>query len=338
MSKEIKQKKNRDRYQEATDRIIALMEEGTVPWRKPWDNNKTGFSLPHNGGSKRQYRGLNAALLMCHPDYVQTGDGRFYTFNQIKENGWSLEKGTKGTKVYFFKKIEVDNDDPEANEDKKVIPFLKDYPVWHASQIKGCPEYKPEITKQTDFQKNMRVQVTLEASGADIRTGGVRAFYQPAGDFIQIPPVQAFSSEASHASTALHELAHWTGHESRLDRQFGLKGDEDYAREELRAELASVFLCGELGINPEMEQHASYLDNWLAVLKEDKFEIFRAASDAQRITDFVMDFVPELKTDAELADEADLPPHLKKEMGIEEGIKDEIPFDVNQPTFVRGPM
>lgn len=333
-----KKKKQKDRYQEATDRIIAMMEEGTPPWRKPWDENKAGFSLPHNGGSKRHYRGLNAALLMCHPDYVMTGDPRFYTFNQIKEKDWSLEKGTKGTKVYFFKKLEVENDDQDSDENKKVIPFLKDYPVWHSSQIKGCPEYQPEIIPQSDFQKNMRVQVTLEASGADIRTGGTRAYYQPSQDYIQLPPEQSFSSEAGWASTAMHELAHWTGHESRLDRKFGLKGDENYAREELRAELASVFLCGELGISPELEQHASYLDNWLSKLKEDKFEIFRAASDAQKIPDFIMDFVPELKTDAELADDADLPPHMRKELGIEEGIAEEVPFDINQPTFVRGPM
>jgi antirestriction protein ArdC len=330
-------KPKRDRFQEATDRIIKLMEEGTVPWRKPWDENKAGFNLPQNGGSKRPYRSINSALLMCHPNFVETGDPRFYTFNQIKENGWSLDKGTKGTKVYFFKKLEIENDDQDASEDKKVIPFLKDYAVWHASQIKGCPEYQPEIIGQTDWQKNMRVQATLEASGADIRTGGVRAFYQPAGDFIQMPPVQAFTNEEGHASTALHELAHWTGHESRLDRKFGLKGDENYAREELRAELASVFLCGELGINPELEQHASYLDNWLSVLKKDKHEIFRAASDAQKITDFVMDFAPELKTDAELANDADLPPHLRKEMGIEEGIADEIPFVASQPVY-GGPM
>jgi len=335
----MKKDKKRDRFQEATDRIIALMEEGTVPWRKPWDEQKAGFSLPMNGGSKRNYRGLNAALLMCHPDYVMTGDPRFYTFNQIKENGWSLEKGTKGTKVYFFKKLEIENDDPNDDEDKKVIPFLKDYAVWHASQIKGCPEYKPEIIGQTDWQKNMRVQATLEASGVDIRIGGIRAFYQPSGDFIQLPPEQSFSSQEGWASTALHELSHWTGHESRLDRKFGFnKGDKDYAREELRAELASVFLCSELGISPELEQHASYLDNWLSKLKEDKFEIFRAASDAQRITDFVMDFVPELKSDAELADEADLPPHMRKEMGIEDDSIEEPPFDIHQPTFVRGPM
>jgi len=330
-------KPKRDRFQEATDRIIALMEDGNTPWRKPWDENKAGFNLPQNGGSKRPYRSINSALLMCHPSFVETGDPRFFTFNQIKENGWSLEKGTKGTKVYFFKKLELDNEDPEAKEDKKVIPFLRDYPLWHASQIKGCPEYTPRELKQQDWQKPLRVKATLDASGADIKIGGIRAYYQPSDDHIQLPPEQSFSNEEGWASTALHELGHWTGHESRLDRQFGLKGDEAYAREELRAELASVFLCGELGISPELEQHASYLDNWLSVLKEDKHEIFRAASDAQKISDFVMDYVPELKTGAELAEEADLPPHMRKEMGIEEGISDECPFIVNQPVY-GGPM
>ena len=298
----MKKRKQRDRHQEATDRIIALMEKGTAPWRQPWDDNKAGILLPQNGETKRHYRGVNSTVLMCHPDYEKTGDPRFYTFNQIKNNGWRLAKGTKGTKIYLYKPIEVENDEDDAEEGKKVIPLLKDFSVWHASQINGVPDYSPQKIEQPDFHPSEKVKGILNASEADVRIGGIRAFYQPAGDFIQLPPEQAFSSEEAYASTVLHELAHWTGHKSRLDRKFGVKGKEEYAREELRAELASVFLCAELGFAADLEQHASYLNSWIARLKHDKFEIFRASSDAQRITDYILDFVPQNKKNTELAD------------------------------------
>lgn len=294
------QRKKRDKYQEATDRMVALMEQGTVPWRRPWDENKAGIGLPMNGETKRCYRGVNLTHLMCNKGYLETGDPRFFTFNQIKNNGWSLDKGTKGTKVYFYKTIEIDTEEAAAEEDKKVIPFLKDFAVWHASQINGCPEYVPQKIEQPDWQASELVKKILEASGADIRIGGITAFYSPTFDYIQLPPEQAFVSEEGYASTALHELAHWTGHESRLNRPFGSQRTAKYAREELRAELASVFLCGELGINYELEQHASYLSSWVSNLKNDKCEIFRASSDAQRITDYIMDKISDVvvKNDA----------------------------------------
>lgn len=326
-------KKKRDIKQEATDLIVKQIEEGTVPWRKPWNDGLAGFSLPRNGGSNRPYRNLNTIILMGHPGYIETGDPRFYTFNQVQTNNWKVIKGSKSVHAYFFKKIEVDNEEPkEGEEDKKKIPMLKTYPLFHASQIEGCPEYKPDTVPQPEWQKPLRVKAMLDASGANIGIGGNRAFYDPVRDRIQLPPESAFQNELGWSSTALHESAHWTGHKDRLDRQFGKFGDTQYAREELRAELASVFLSMELGIEPDFSQHASYVENWAEILKEDKNEIFKAASDAQKISDYMMQYAPELSTEAELAAAAGMPEHLMEELGIDNSVVTP-PFDVSAPVY-----
>jgi antirestriction protein ArdC len=141
------------------------------------------------------------------------------------------------------------------------------------------------------------IETLLTNSRAVIRHGGPRAFYSPATDHIQLPPKEAFARAAGYYSTALHELGHWTGgREDRVPRNLkGKFGSENYAREELRAEMASAFLCAALGTVNEIEENASYIASWLQVLKEDKHEIFRAASDAQKITEYCLQFSPKHK-------------------------------------------
>ena len=160
---------------------------------------------------------------------------------------------------------------------------MRGIPPYPAPDITNAPRARPEAA-----------DIILKASTANITIGGDRAFYSPTGDFISLPPENAFRSPPEWATTALHELSHWTGHKSRLNRDLAHRfGSAAYAMEELRAELASAFLAGELGIPADIPQHASYIDNWLKPLKEDKREIFRAAADAQRIVDLILDFHPD---------------------------------------------
>ena len=186
--------------------------------------------------------------------------------------------------------------------------MLKAFPVFHASQFDGIPaRIKPTVI-EAPWTMPEAAGIILANSGAVIREGGNRAFYSPGTDHIQLPPTASYRSAKDAAATALHELAHWTGHPKRLNRDLsGRFGSGAYAQEELRAELASVFTGSTLGIPTEIANHASYIAAWVKALKDDKREIFRAAADAQRITDMQLGFHPDyaakMKADAELADD-----------------------------------
>ncbi len=164
--------------------------------------------------------------------------------------------------------------------------------MFNAEQIDGLPaDFYAKPTQPLPLTERVEgAEAFIRRTGADIRHGGNMAFYAPGPDRIQLPPFEAFRSVEAYYATALHELTHWTRHESRLDRDFGRKrfGDEGYAREELVAELGAAFLCADLGIEGEArEDHAAYLASWLKVLKEDKRAIFQAAAHAQRAADFL---------------------------------------------------
>jgi len=173
--------------------------------------------------------------------------------------------------------------------------LLRAYTVFHASQIDGLPPYEPPTVDGNEFTPIEEAEALLKNSGAEIHHGGPKAFYSPSSDHIQLPPKEAFAEPTGYYGTALHELSHWTGgKETRVPRNMkGRFGSETYAREELRAEIGSAFICTEVGIPSDVEENASYIASWLKVLKEDKHEIFRAASDAQKIADFCLAFTPE---------------------------------------------
>lgn len=207
-----------------------------------------------------------------------------------------MRKGEKSTTIYFFKRIAVSEDGvddaPEDPTQAKVIPILRSFRVFHASQIEGIPPYQEPDRGGDTFESFPAAETLLTNSGATIRHGGPKAFYAPQTDHIQLPVKEAFSNPEAYYTTALHELGHWTGgREDRVPRNMkGRFGSDSYAREELRAELASAFLSAELGIRHELQSHADYIASWLEVLKQDNHEIFRAASDAQKIADFCLAF------------------------------------------------
>jgi antirestriction protein ArdC len=166
--------------------------------------------------------------------------------------------------------------------------------VFHASQIDGIPAFVAPTVEQAPWRRPKAAEVILRNSAAVVRYGGERAFYSPGTDHIQLPPDHAFIGPAEWAATLLHELSHWSGHSSRLNRDLKNRfGSEAYAAEERRAELSSVFIGAEVGLPCDIPNHASYLASWITALKADKREIFRAASDAQKIADYVLAFHPE---------------------------------------------
>ncbi len=288
----------RDLYQEVTDKLIAAIEAGTAPWQRPWQN-VAAAGLPMNGTTQRTYNGVNALLLMMTAQSEGYSDNRWYTFKQANELGAQVKKGSKSTPVYFFKMLNAKGEALEEGgaadgEQPRQIPFLTEYRVFHASQIEGIEPMAPPVRSWTPLQA---VQQLAERMQPDIRYGGNRAFYAPGPgrDFIQMPPEGAFPSPEAFAGTLAHELGHWTGAEHRLNRKFGTWGTDAYAQEELRAEICSALLCAELSIATPMDNHAAYVGAWLKKLREDKFEIFRAAKDARKMVDFLtgrMDLSP----------------------------------------------
>ena len=287
---------HRDHYQEVTDRIVAALEAGTKPWQQPWmAGTAAGPLAPVNPTTGRRYHGINT-LVLAMTSFALGGDPRFCSYKQAADRGWQVRRGERGTTVFFFKRMEVEDRDapPKAEERWKRIPLLRAYTVFHGSQLEGIPPYAAPTPAEAPWRRPEAADVILRNSGAVIRTGGDRAFYSIATDTIHLPSEGGFRSPQQWASVALHEAAHWTGAPQRLNRALRNRfGTERYAQEELRAELASAFLGAELGLPCDLPGHASYIASWLGALRQDRREIFRAAADAQRIADYLLAFHPD---------------------------------------------
>lgn len=272
----------RDIYQEVTDRIIAALEQGSVPWLRPWRDDKSGSALePYNAATGRPYNGINLLVLGTMP-YADLG---WITYKQAQELGGQVRKGEKGTGVIFWK---FDRVKEEGSDKAKVVPFARMYTVFNVSQCDGIDTAKLKrpvapVAGSTDMN------ALATRAGATIRHGGNKAFYTTNGDFVQIPSIEAFKNQDHYQATLAHELTHWTGNEKRCAREFGKRfGDQAYAFEELVAEIGSAFLCARHGIALESLQHPQYVANWLEVLKGDKRAIFTASSKAKQAAEFLM--------------------------------------------------
>src|SRR3954454_13010469 len=296
----------RDLCAEVTAQIVAALEAGTPPWRRPWDENKAGGPMgAHNATTGIRYRGMNTMMLGMSPLAFVSGDPRWATYKQAAGRGWQVRKGSRGTPAFFYKRIEVEERDGVSEDGRKVLPLLRAFTLFHASQIDGIPPYVAPSVEQAPWREPDASATIARNSGATIRTGGDRAFYSPGTDHVQLPPVFAFRSPAAYASVVLHELGHWTGTKDRLDRALsGRFGSHRYAREELRAELAQVMICAELGIDDcDFTNGAAYIADWLKSLRDDKREVFRAAADAQRIADYLLAFHPAYRADSRHAED-----------------------------------
>ncbi len=298
----------RDHYQELTDKIIAALEAGTAPWRRPWDKTACGgATAPVNAATGHRYRGINLFVLGMSPLAFASNDSRWCSYRQAAARGWQVRKGEKATPVYFYKPIEIEDKTTDGGRETRRIPILRTFSVFHASQIDGIPALGPAVATKAVAERIEDVEIIVQASGVPVRIGGDRAFYSPTFDFVQIPPDEAFHSPELRGATLFHELAHATGHVSRLNRDLsGGFGTMSYAKEELRAELASYAIGSMMGLPCDVPNHASYLQSWVDVLKQDRREIFHAAAEAQRIADYILGFHPDYaEKTADAADDDD---------------------------------
>jgi antirestriction protein ArdC len=283
-----------DVHTRVTSGIVEQLERGVRPWHKPWNTEHAAGRitrpLRHNG---QPYKGINILMLWASAESQGFSNPFWLTFQQVHELGGFVRKGEHGSPVVFantFKKKETGEDGSEIEQE---IPFLKEYTVFNAAQVEGLPGYFYELAKAIETKPLARIEQAEQFfanTKAEVRYGGNRAYYALEADYVRMPPFETFRDAESHTATLAHELTHWTRHASRLNRDLGRKkwGDDGYAMEELVAELGSAFLCADLSITPEVrEDHASYIDSWLKVLKSDNRAVFSAASLASQAVDFL---------------------------------------------------
>jgi antirestriction protein ArdC len=272
--------------QTITDKIITIMESGAAHGGPRWTQSQ-GHGLPRNAKTGDLYRGVNVLLLWSEAAERGYSSNLWLTYKQAEGMGAQVRKGEKSVMCVFFDKVKkVAQDDQEET----FYPMAKPFWLFNAAQIDGLPESLTTPAETRAFNPVSEAEQVLASTGARIRHGFDGAFYMPGRDEICLPDKGRFTSEPNYYATALHELGHWTGHESRLNRTFGKRfGDDAYAMEELVAELSAAFSMGYLEmVDGTIEKHASYLDSWIKCLKADKGAIFTAASQAAKASDFVM--------------------------------------------------
>ncbi|APG86717.1 antirestriction protein (plasmid) [Sinorhizobium americanum CCGM7] len=278
----------KDTYQRITDAIIEQLEAGTKPWIRPWRGNSRGSLVPRRATGEA-YRGINVLMLWLASELAGYEESTWMTYRQAQDLGGQVRKGEKGSLVVKYGTFTPKE---REDDDERAIPYLKGYTAFNVEQIENLPDqfYRPvEELPETPVPHLETVETFVRKTGAAITYGGTTACYRPALDDILMPDRERFDSEVHLYSTLLHELAHFSGAKHRLDRDLsGRFGSEAYAMEELVAELSAAFLCAELGVaHDPCGNTATYLQSWVAVLKNDPRAIITAAAKAQAAADFL---------------------------------------------------
>lgn len=302
-----------DLYQDITDKIIAELAAGRVPWVQPWSAARAPLDMPHNASTRSRYSGINIVILWDAVVSHGFSTNAFLTFRQALAAGGNVRKGERGTTVVYAKPFTPAEEKRRAAAEGREagrVPMLKRFTVFNTDQCEGLPA---EIcTPAAPVPEGLilpAAEALIKATRADFRIGGDQAFYAPGFDYVQVPRPDAYFEPVNWHRTAFHELGHWTGHPSRLGRdQKGRFGSTEYGREELVAEMAGAFVCASLGIAPTV-RHADYLGSWLAIIREDKRAIVRAASAASKAADFILGYregaeLEAAEADAEIVDPA----------------------------------
>ena len=273
-----------DVYQIVTDRIVRLLESGTVPWHQPW---KGGNQWPQNLVSRKTYRGINLFLLNA----ASYPSPFWLTFKQVKMLGGRVKKGEQSFPVVFWKIFKE-----EGDQNDRRVPFLRYHSVFNVVQCEGITAPVIPALEPNSFQAIEKCeQVVMDMpKRPEIKHAGDRACYSPSLDTVSMPEARLFDSSEKYYSTLFHELTHATGHVSRLSRKEITDpirfGSDPYSREELVGEMGAAFLCGQCDIGHHtIDQSASYIQSWLGKLKEDRKLVVHAAAQAQKACDFILD-------------------------------------------------
>ena len=271
-------------YDRITDRITALLEQGTVPWHKPW-KSRTG--LPRNLVTGKPYRGINVFLLLA----AGYESPHWLTFRQVSELGGTVRKNEKSCPVVFWKQLKIE--DKEAEGHLKKIPLLRYYNVFNVAQCDGLKTDERAMPVFINGTCRPDAIVANMPQPPPVKHGKKDAYYSPLEDCVGMPFWERFDTEEGYFATLFHELVHSTGHESRLKRSTLAEssgfGSDPYCKEELIAEMGAAFLCGQAEIGERtINNSAAYIKGWLSKLREDKTFIVQAAAQAQKAADFIL--------------------------------------------------
>ena len=274
-------------YNVITDRIIAKLESGVIPWKKPWKSAR----WPRNLVTGIKYRGINVFML----NMAYYTSSKWLTFKQVTALGGTVKRGERATPVVYWNWINSKDEDAKDEERKA---FLKYYSVFNLEQCEGLEKYKEEAEENFEGEPSPACKTVVEEYLSREKTLRLehklnQAFYNPVEDIVNMPSLGRFSKSEEYSATLFHELVHSTGHASRLDRGL-LKpgnsfGSAEYSKEELVAELGSAFLCGHTGIDPiTLENSAAYIQGWLEALRKDKKLLVAAGGKAQQAVDYLL--------------------------------------------------
>jgi antirestriction protein ArdC len=275
--------------QEISQQIVDALKSGdTLPWRKPWLNDPNA-GLPTNAVSANRYSGVNPILLEISRMRQGFQSKWWATYRQIQQLGANVNGGEKGTRITFFKSITVKKQKTTGEEREKTIPLLRTYYVFNIEQTNGLDHFRVGSGDcTTDIGDcHDEAEAMIDATGADIRYGGNRAFYAPATDHIQLPLRSQFPDVNDFYGTATHELVHWSGATNRLNRS-----ELSYGFEELVAEIGACYTCCEVGIpaSDDLSGVTSYVQSWLRSMQNDPGFIFKASSHASKAADCLLSF------------------------------------------------
>jgi len=248
--------------------------------------------MPHNACTGRAYTGINILILWAAVVDRNYASQAWLTYRQAAAAGGNVRKGEHGTTVCYADRFTPKDEEQRARDEgreTRQVAFLKRFTVFNVEQCEGLPECVTAVAEPPREEDMIpHAEALIRATGAEFRIGGDEAYYTPHLDFIMVPSKAAYPEPINWYCTALHELGHWTGHPTRLNRELvGSYGSPSYAREELVAEMASAFTCATLSIRPTV-RHSDYIGAWLAVLRSDERAIFRAASHASKAADFLL--------------------------------------------------
>lgn len=305
------------------DTLIEQLKQGSAPWIKPWEPGKHFF--PYNPSTGNKYHGMNVLWLMARAQVKNYNDQRWLTYRQAQEMGAQVRKGEKGTSIQYWQwrreeQLFDADGTPAKDKEGKLLketialekPRVFFAVVFNADQVEGLLQEEASITLPA-WERHERAENILLAGGLKIEyQPGDRCYYSPRDDKIVLVDKAQFATTDRFYATALHEKAHWTGHSSRLDRDIKHPfGSQLYAREELRAEIASLMLGDELGIGHDPGQHVAYIHSWIKILEDHPNELFRAAADAEKISSFLFEL--EMKHEHEIVSSQSVVDEQQKE-------------------------
>lgn len=290
--------------EEMINSFIDCLKKDTIPWHRSWSTKQR----PFNAVTNTTYRGANSLWLSYNQFAREFEDPRWCTFKQAQTQGWKIKPGSKGTRVEFWSLYDTEekrkltqreakqlSDELTLEEFKnRVKPISNVYTVFNGEQIDGIPKYEEKTYELNTEELLQKRDTLLKNMNVDFSEGGDKAFYNPSRDRITLPEMNRFETEYDYMATLLHEAGHATAHISRLNRDMtGVFGSPEYAREELRAEIASAFAAQVVGIdyqqNQYMENHEAYVQDWISVLENSPNELFAAIKDAEKISDYLIE-------------------------------------------------